>query len=93
MNSQPHKILKDIRYNIEKYLLSEGFESSELKDYYRTSWTKDKDGVERIDVRVEISLEGSLKLANLLTEVIIKHCSNDCYFDVVEPGVLCCVVE
>ena len=93
MSHQPQKIEKDIRYNIEKYLLSEGFDPSELKDYYNTSWTKFIDGTERIEVYVEASLDGSLKLARLLTGVIVKYCGDDCYFDVIEPGVLCCVIE
>lgn len=95
MNCRPDKALKFIRCNVEKYLISEGFDPNELEDHYSTSWTYGRDRVQRVNVRAEVSLEGrvSIKLANILTEAIAKHCGDDCYFDVVIPGVLCCVVE
>ena len=95
-NYQIKKISKDINRNIEKFLISEGFDPSKLKGYYSTSWDRD-DEFECITLYayIEVNKDRSQKLAELLTEVIEKyyHPNYVCDFYVMEPGVLYCDIE
>lgn len=78
----------EIEDEVKKYMISQGFESKEVKDYsvvdiYFDSKERDTAIVE---VRAELSYDGLYELGLKLNKIIANY-DEDAYFEPVEPGI------
>nr|DAE27137.1 MAG TPA: hypothetical protein [virus sp. ctnRj46] len=83
-----YQLKAEIEDEVKKYMISQGFEPNEVKDYsvvdiYFDSKERDTAIVE---VRAELSYDGLFELGLKLNKIIADY-DEDAYFEPVEPGI------
>ena len=83
-----YQLKAEIENEVEKYMISEGFEPDEVKDYsvvdvYFDSKERDTAIVE---VRAELSYDGLFELGLRLDKIVANY-DEDAYFEPEEPGI------
>lgn len=82
------KEIQDTVYNVSaKYLKSEGWDMSDVADYFVVDVQEVQPGVIRAEIRGELDYEGLSGLCNQLDKVISVKFDKDAYFEPVEPGI------
>ena len=78
----------EVEHEVEKYMISEGFEPDEVKDYSAVDVyfdSKERDTA-IVEVRAELSYDGLFELGLRLDKIIADY-DEDAYFEPVEPGI------
>lgn len=82
------KEIQDTIYNVaSKYLKAEGWEMSDIADYFVVDVSEAEPGVIRAEIRGELDYEELSDLCNQLDKVIAVKFDKDAYFEPVEPGI------
>lgn len=82
------KEIQDTIYNVaSKYLKAEGWEMSDIADYFVVDVQEVEPGVIRAEIRGELEYEQLSELCNQLDKVIAVKFDKDAYFEPVEPGI------
>lgn len=82
------KKIQDTIQNVSsKYLKAEGWEMSDIADYFVVDVQEVKPGVIRAEIRGELEYEQLSELCNQLDKVIAVKFDKDAYFEPVEPGI------
>lgn len=82
------KEIQDTVYNVSaKYLKSEGWDMSDVADYFVVDVQEVQPGVIRAEIRGELDYEGLSGLCNQLDKVISVRFDKNAYFEPVEPGI------
>lgn len=82
------KEIQDIVYNVAyKYLKAEGWDASDIADYFRVDVSETEPGVIRAEIRGELHYEELSELCSQLDKVIAVKFDKDAYFEPVEPGI------
>lgn len=79
-------LTRDLNSSISEYATSEGFESSDIKDYFFLDIEDTSNNMVRIEVRAELSYDGLVDLGDKLDKVIELYDSY-AYFEPVQPGI------
>lgn len=82
------KEIQDTIYNVaSKYLKAEGWDMSDIADYFVVDVSEAEPGVIRAEIRGELDYEELSDLCNQLDKVIAVKFNKDAYFEPVEPGI------
>ena len=82
------KEIQDSIYNAaSKYLKAEGWDMSDIADYFVADVSETEPGVIRVEIRGEFDYEELSDLCNQLDKVIAIKFDKDAYFEPVEPGI------
>ena len=82
------KEIQDTVYNIaSKYLKAEGWDMSDVADYFTANVSEVEPGVIRAEIRGELEYEQLSELCSQLDKVIAVKFDKDAYFEPVEPGI------
>lgn len=82
------KAIQDIVYNVaSKYLKAEGWDASDVADYFVVDVQEVEPGVIRAEIRGELEYEQLSELCSQLDRVIAVKFDKDAYFEPVEPGI------
>lgn len=82
------KEIQDTVYNVSaKYLKNEGWQMSDIADYFVVDVSEAEPGVIRAEIRGELDYEELSDLCNQLDKVIAVKFDKDAYFEPVEPGI------
>lgn len=82
------KEIQDTIYNVaSKYFKAEGWEMSDIADYFVVDVSEAEPGVIRAEIRGELDYEELSDLCNQLDKVIAVKFDKDAYFEPVEPGI------
>lgn len=82
------KEIQDTIYNVaSKYLKAEGWDMSDIADYFVVDVSEAEPGVIRAEIRGELGYEQLSGLCNQLDKVIAVKFDKDAYFEPVEPGI------
>lgn len=88
---QVNELIKEIQdtvYNVaSKYLKAEGWDMSDVADYFVVDVQEVEPGVIRAEIRGELEYEQLSELCNQLDKVIAVKFDKDAYFEPVEPGI------
>lgn len=88
---QVNELIKEIQdtvYNVaSKYLKAEGWDTSDIADYFRVDVQQVDPGVIRAEIRGELHYEELSELCSQLDKVIVVKFDRDAYFEPVEPGI------
>lgn len=88
---QVNELIKEIQdtvYNVaSKYLKAEGWDMSDVADYFVVDVQEIETGVIRAEIRGELEYEQLSELCNQLDKVIAVKFDKDAYFEPVEPGI------
>lgn len=88
---QVNELIKEIQntvYNVSaKYLKNEGWDMSDIADYFVVDVSEAEPGVIRAEIRGELDYEELSDLCNQLDKVIAVKFDKDAYFEPVEPGI------
>lgn len=88
---QVNELIKEIQdtvYNVaSKYLKAEGWDASDVADYFRADVQQVEPGVIRAEIRGELHYEELSELCSQLDKVIAVKFDRDAYFEPVEPGI------
>lgn len=80
-------LTRDLNSSISEYATSEGFESSDIKDYFFLDIEDTSNNMVRIEVRAELSYDGLIDLGDKL-DTIIELYDSYAYFEPVQPGII-----
>lgn len=82
------KEIQDTVYNVaSKYLKAEGWDMSDIADYFVVDVSEAEPGVIRAEIRGELDYEELSDLCSQLDKVIAVKFDKDAYFEPVEPGI------
>lgn len=82
------KEIQDTIYNVaSKYLKAEGWDMSDIADYFVADVSETEPGVIRAEIRGELDYEELSDLCNQLDKVVAVKFDKDAYFEPVEPGI------
>ena len=82
------KEIHDSIYNLSsKYLKAEGWDMTDIADYFVTEVQEVEPGVIRAEIRGELDYEQLSELCSQLDKVIAVKFDKDAYFEPVEPGI------
>ena len=82
------KEIQDTVYNVaSKYLKAEGWDMSDIADYFVVYVSEAEPGVIRAEIRGELEYEQLSELCSQLDKVIAVKFDKDAYFEPVEPGI------
>lgn len=82
------KEIQDTIYNVaSKYLKVEGWDMSDIADYFVVDVQEVEPGVIRAEIRGELDYDGLSGLCNQLDKAIAVKFDKDAYFEPVEPGI------
>lgn len=88
---QVNELIKEIQdtvYNVaSKYLKAEGWDMSDVADYFVVDVQEVESGVIRAEIRGELEYEQLSELCNQLDKVVAVKFDKDAYFEPVEPGI------
>ena len=88
---QVNELIKEIQdtiYNVaSKYLKVEGWDMSDIADYFVVDVQEVEPGVIRAEIRGELDYDGLSGLCSQLDKVIAVKFDKDAYFEPVEPGI------
>lgn len=88
---QVNELIKEIQdtvYNVAyKYLKAEGWNTSDVADYFVADVQEVEPGVIRVEIRGELEYEQLSELCSQLDKVIAVKFDKDAYFEPVEPGI------
>lgn len=88
---QVNELIKEIQdtvYNVaSKYLKAEGWDMSDIVDYFVIDVQEVESGVIRAEIRGELEYEQLSGLCSQLDKVIAVKFDKDAYFEPVEPGI------
>lgn len=88
---QVNKLIKEIQdtvYSVaSKYLRAEGWDMSDVADYFVVDVQEVEPGVIRAEIRGELEYEQLSELCSQLDRVIEVKFDKDAYFEPVEPGI------
>lgn len=88
---QVNELIKEIQdtvYNVAyKYLKAEGWDTSDVADYFVADVQEAEPGVIRVEIRGELEYDQLSELCNQLDEVIAVKFDKDAYFEPVDPGI------
>lgn len=88
---QVNELIKEIQdtvYNVaSKYLKAEGWDMSDVADYFMVDVQEVEPGVIRAEIRGELEYEQLSELCNQLDKVVAVKFDKDAYFEPVEPGI------
>lgn len=88
---QVNELIKEIQdtiYNVaSKYLKAEGWDMSDVADYFVVDVQEVEPGVIRAEIRGELEYEQLSELCSQLDKVIAVKFDKDAYFEPVEPGI------
>lgn len=88
---QVNELIKEIQdtvYNVAyKYLKAEGWDTSDVADYFVADVQEAEPGVIRVEIRGELEYEQLSELCSQLDKVIAVKFDKDAYFEPVEPGI------
>lgn len=88
---QVNELIKEIQdtvYNVAyKYLKAEGWDTSDVADYFVADVQEVETGVIRVEIRGELEYEQLSELCNQLDKVIAVKFDKDAYFEPVDPGI------
>ncbi len=88
---QVNELIKEIQdtiYNVaSKYLKAEGWDISDVADYFVVDTQEVEPGVIRAEIRGELGYEQLSELCNQLDKVIAVKFDKHAYFEPVEPGI------
>lgn len=88
---QVNELIKEIQdtiYNVaSKYLKAEGWDMSDVADYFVVDVQEVEPGVIRAEIRGELEYEQLSELCSQLDKVIAVKFDEDAYFEPVEPGI------
>lgn len=83
-----YQLKAEIEDEVKKYMISQGFEPDEVKDYSVVDIyfdSKERDAA-IVEVRAELSYDGLFELGLRLNKIITDY-DEDAYFEPVEPGI------
>lgn len=83
-----YQLKAEIEDEVKKYMISQGFEPDEVKDYSAVDVyfdSKEKDRV-IVEVRAELSYDGLFELGLRLNKIVANY-DKEAYFEPVEPGI------
>lgn len=83
-----YQLKAKIENEVEKYMISEGFEPDEVKDYSAVDVyfdSKERDTA-IVEVRAELSYDGLFELGLRLNKIVADY-DEEAYFEPVEPGI------
>lgn len=82
------KEIQDTVYNVaSKYLKAEGWDMSDIADYFVVDVSEAEPGVIRAEIRGELDYEQLSELCSQLDKIIAVKFDKDAYFEPVEPGI------
>lgn len=88
---QVNELIKEIQdtvYDVAyKYLKAEGWDTSDVADYFVADVQEAEPGVIRVEIRGELEYEQLSELCSQLDKVIAVKFDKDAYFEPVEPGI------
>lgn len=88
---QVNELIKEIQdtvYDVaSKYLKAEGWDTSDIADYFRVDVSETEPEVIRAEIRGELHYEELSELCSQLDKVIAVKFDRDAYFEPVEPGI------
>lgn len=88
---QVNELIKEIQdtiYNVaSKYLKAEGWDMSDVADYFVVDVQEVEPGVIRAEIRGELEYEQLSELCSQLDKVVAVKFDKDAYFEPVEPGI------
>lgn len=88
---QVNELIKEIQdtvYNVaSKYLKAEGWDASDVADYFVVDVQEVEPGVIRAEIRGELEYEQLSELCSQLDRVVAVKFDKDAYFEPVEPGI------
>lgn len=88
---QVNELIKEIQdtvYNVaSKYLQAEGWDMSDVADYFVVDVQEVEPGVIRAEIRGELEYEQLSGLCSQLDKVVAVKFDKDAYFEPVEPGI------
>ncbi len=83
-----YQLKAEVENEVEKYMISEGFEPDEVKEYSAVNVyfdSKERDRV-IVEVRAELSYDGLFELGLRLDKIVANY-DEDAYFEPEEPGI------